>query len=92
MKEERKPKRHLATISILLKDRTDQAPTVNQILTDHGQLVVARLGVNVQRRCVEHCTAIITVVVDGTTKEISTLQRQLDDYYGVVAKTTILTN
>ncbi|MBT3355779.1 CopG family transcriptional regulator [bacterium] len=91
MEPERRIKRHLATISILLKDRTNQAPLVNQILTDHGRLIVARLGVNVQRRCIEHCTAIVTIIIDGTAKEISALRKKLDESYGVVAKSNILT-
>lgn len=92
MEAEINPKRHLATISILLKDRVNQAVLVNQLLTDHGELIIARLGVNVQRHCVEHYVAIITIVVDGTTHEISTFQKQLDEIYGVVAKLNILTN
>lgn len=87
-----KTKIHLATVSILLKDRTDQAPKINQILTEHGNLIISRLGVNVQRRCVEHCTAIITIVVEASSKEIRDLTEKLDGYYGVVAKSNILTN
>lgn len=92
MEQDTLVKRHLATVSILLKDRKDQAPLVNKILTDHGQLIIARLGVNVQRYCVEHCTAIITVVVEGTAKEISALTTELDEVYGIVAKANTLTD
>ncbi len=92
MEQELNPKKHLATVSILLKDRKDQAPLVNEILTNHGHLIIARLGVNVQRYCVKHCTAIITVVVEGTAREISAFTKELDELYGIVAKDNILTN
>ncbi len=92
MDQNKQPKKHLATISILLKDREDQAPLVNKVLTDNGHLIIARLGVNVQRYCVEHCKAIITIVVEGTAKEISIFNTELDEIYGVVAKTNTLTN
>ena len=92
MEQETNAKKHLATISILLKDRKDRAPLVNEILTNHGHLIISRLGVNVQRYCMEHCTAIITIVVEATAKEISTLTEEIDKLYGIVAKNNTLTN
>lgn len=85
-------KKHLATISILIKDRHAQAPNVNQILTDHGQLIIARLGVNLQRQCVEHCMALITVVAEGPKKEIDEMTQKIDEIYGIVAKVNYLTD
>lgn len=84
-------KKHLATISILVKDREAHSPELNQILTDNGHLILARLGVNVQRHCIEHCTALITVAVEATTEEINQLTEKLDALYGIVAKKNVLT-
>ncbi len=84
-------KKHLATISILVKDRHAQAPDVNKILTDRGNLVMSRLGINVQQHCIENCTAIIVVVVEGSTKEIDLLVKDLDGIYGIIAKKNVLT-
>jgi hypothetical protein len=53
---------------------------------------MARLGVNVQRSCVENCNGIITVAVEGTADEIRGLAEKFDDFYGVVAKSHILTD
>jgi len=85
-------KKHLATITILVKDRQMHAKDVQQILTDHGHIVMARLGVNVQRSCVENCTGLITVAVEGTADEINDLTKKLDELYGIVAKTNIMTD
>ena len=84
-------KKHLATITILVKDRQSHAMEVNKILNDYGHLILARLGVNVQRHCIEHCTAIITVVIEATAEEIKAITKQLDEFYGIVAKTSIIT-
>ena len=86
-----KNKTHLGTITILVKDRYSQAPDVNQILTKHGSLILARLGVNLQPHCIEHCTAMITVAVSGTMSNIRSLTKELDEIYGIVAKTNIMT-
>ena len=85
-------KKQLATITILVKDRQTHAKDVQQILTDHGHIVMARLGVNVQKSCVEHCTGIITVAVEGADDEINDLTKKLDGLSGIVAKVNIMTD
>ena len=85
-------KKHLATITILVKDRQTHAKDVQQILTDSGHLVIARLGVNVQRACIEHCTGLITVAIEGTADEIGDLTKKLNDLYGIVAKACVMTD
>lgn len=84
-------KMHLATISILLKDRQQHAPDVNQLLTDNSHLILSRMGVNVQRHCIDHCTAIITVTLEANLEQIATLTEKLNSFDGIVAKTSLLT-
>ena len=81
---------HLATITILVKDRVMHAPEVNRILTENGHLILARLGVNVQRHCIEHCTALITVALEASAQDISRIAKDLDQLYGITAKALIL--
>ena len=83
---------HLGTITILVKDRQVHAKEMNQMLTDHGHIIMARLGVNVQKSCVEHCTGMISIAVEGTAKEINDLTEKLDKLYGIVAKANIMTD
>lgn len=85
-------KRHLATLSILLKDRQSQASDLQQILTDGGHLIMARLGVNVQPKCIEHCNGVIVLALDGNLKDIKAFTKKIDEIYGVVAKLSVLTN
>lgn len=83
-------KKHLATISILVKDRHTHSPELNRLLTENGHLILARLGVNVQRQCIEHCTGLITIVVEATAREITRLTQSLNKLYGIVAKKIVL--
>ncbi|MEI8361316.1 MAG: hypothetical protein WCG01_04260 [bacterium] len=85
-----KKKNQLGTITIAIGDRNVHAADVNQLLGIAGDLIIARLGVNVERTEVEHCSALITVVVEGSAKEISALTKKLDSLYGVVAKSSIV--
>lgn len=84
-------KKQLATITILIKDRQMHASDVNKMLTEFGHYVLARLGVNLQRSCVKNCTGMITVAVEATHKEIKELTKKLDELYGIVAKSSIMT-
>ncbi len=84
-------KKHLATISILVKDRQNHAKDLNEILTKNGHLIMARLGVNVQKSCIANCTAMMSIAVEGSISEIKKLTKEIDGLYGIVAKTSILT-
>ena len=84
-------KKHLATITILVKDRQTNSENVNEMLTENSHLIMSRLGVNVQKSCVENCTGLIAVAVEGTAKEINDLTKKLDGLYGIVAKANIMT-
>ncbi|MDD3607223.1 MAG: hypothetical protein PHQ20_00265 [Candidatus Moranbacteria bacterium] len=84
-------KNHIASIAILVKDRKTNSKEVNRILTENGHLILARLGVNLQRHCIENCAAMITITVEGSPDEIKNITKQLDKLYGIVAKTNIMT-
>lgn len=86
----KKEKLHLATVTILIKDRQEQAPEVNRILTENGHLIMARLGVNVERRCVERCTAMIAVALEVTARDVSRITKELNGLYGIVAKSSVM--
>lgn len=85
-------KKHLGTITILMKDRHNYAVAVQEILTEHGNLIMSRMGINPSRTCVKNCTGIITVIVEGTAVELNALTKKLDKIYGVVAKKVIVTD
>ena len=84
-------KKQLGTITILVKDRQQHAVDVNRLLTENGHLILARLGVNPTRTCITGCTAMITIAVEATVKEINDLTEKLDSLYGIVAKSSIVT-
>ena len=85
------PKKHLATITILVKDRQTNSENVNELLTENSHLIMSRLGVNVQRSCIGNCTGLIAVAIEGTMKEINGLTKKLDELYGIVAKANVMT-
>jgi len=87
-----KKKNQLGTITIVICNRTSHAADVNRILGEAGHLIIARLGVNVERSEIEYCSGLITVVVEGEKKAIDDLTKKLDTLYGIIAKCTIVTD
>lgn len=81
---------YLATLSILVEDRHRNIEPVNKLLTQYGYLVIARLGVSVERRCLKGCRGLITVVVEGTKKEIQTFAKELNNLKQTKVKTSLI--
>lgn len=85
-------KKHLGTITILMKDRHNHAVDVQKLLTENGNLIMGRMGVNPSRSCVKNCTGLVTLIVEGTAVQINSLTKKLDKMYGIVAKKVIVTD
>lgn len=83
-------KSYLGSINIFIKDRHNLSAHVNQILTKEGRLIMARLGVNVEPKCISGCLAIICLAVCGPKQDLSGLTSQLNKLKGVEAKLNIM--
>lgn len=61
--------RRLGFVGIIVEQRAQVSQQVNQILSDHAEIIVARTGIPRVRDGV----SIITLVVDATTDELGKL-------------------
>lgn len=84
-------RKHLATITILVKDRKSHAADVNKALSDFGDHIIARLGVNAERAKLKHTSALICIVVEASVVDIKKITKTLDELYGIEAKASIMT-
>lgn len=71
--------RRLGVVGIVIEDRKTMASKVNQILSDHGEIIAGRMGIPYPRRKV----AMISLIVDGTTDELGSLTGKLGMLKGV---------
>lgn len=90
MTETSTPQPHIATVTILVKERETHAGKVNEILSRHGNNIISRLGVNLGRTGVHNYSGLITIVLEGTNADIKALTDELDGLYGIVAQACIL--
>ncbi|MFA5362608.1 MAG: TM1266 family iron-only hydrogenase system putative regulator [Candidatus Omnitrophota bacterium] len=77
--------RNVGVVAIIVKNRTDAAPRVNDILTQFGNIVIGRMGIPYQEREL----SIITLIVDATTDEIGALTGKLGMVKDVTVKSTL---
>ena len=76
----------IGTIAILIEDKK-QAPRINDLLTEYGEVIIGRIGLPYRERGV----SIISVIVEGTVDEVGALSGKLGMLSGVKTKALLLT-
>ena len=74
--------KRIGIVGIIVGDRVHAVPEVNRILSEHADLILARVGLPCRARRV----AVITLVVEATTDELGRLTGQLGLVAGVSVK------
>lgn len=74
--------KRLGFVGIIIEDRSSCATTVNEVLTAHAELILARTGIP----HIKGKTSVITLVVDSTTDELGKLTGRLGSIEGVQVK------
>ncbi|MXI87030.1 TM1266 family iron-only hydrogenase system putative regulator [Sphaerochaeta halotolerans] len=77
--------RSVGVIAIIVKERNTVAHEVNSVLTQHGSIVLGRLGLPYRERNLN----IITLIVDASTDQIGALTGKLGRIEGVTVKSTL---
>jgi putative iron-only hydrogenase system regulator len=77
--------RRLGFVGIVIENRKQSAELVNKILSDYGELIIARTGVPYPKR--ECC--VITLVVDASTDELGIMTGKLGMLNGVTVKSAL---
>ncbi len=75
----------LGFVGIIIEDRRTQAAAVNDLLTEYGELIVARLGMPYAKR---HC-AVMALIVDATTDALGHFTGKLGRLPGVSVKSML---
>ncbi|MHB0869738.1 MAG: TM1266 family iron-only hydrogenase system putative regulator [Chloroflexota bacterium] len=77
----------IGVVAIVIGDRLTAAPKVNEVLGQHAEIVVGRMGVPYRDRNI----SVIALIVDGTTDELGAMTGKLGRIPGVRVKTAIAT-
>ena len=78
--------KRLGVVGLVIEDRKKLAPQVNQILSDHGEIIAGRMGLPDKGRKV----SVIALIVDGTTDELGSLTGKLGMLTGVHVSSALI--
>ncbi|MBE3588237.1 MAG: CopG family transcriptional regulator [Thermoanaerobacteraceae bacterium] len=79
--------RRIGVIGIVVEDREQAAARLNQILSEHADIIVGRMGIPYR----EKNLAVISLIIDGTTDEIGALTGKIGNLKGVKVKSALVT-
>ena len=72
-------------VGIIIENRKKVAQQVNELLSEHGDIIVARVGLPYrERKC-----SVITLIVDATTDELGALTGKLGALENVSVKSAL---
>lgn len=77
--------KRLGFVGIIIEDRKKAAHVVNELLSEYGDIIVARVGIPYRER---HCS-VITLIVDATTDGLGALTGKLGALEGVSVKSAL---
>jgi len=77
----------IAVVGIVIGDRHKAAPAVNEILSQHGEIIVGRMGIPYKQRNL----SVIALIVDGTTDELGAMTGKLGRVPSVHVRTALAT-
>lgn len=77
--------KRIGTVSIIITDRIAQAARVNDLLTEHGKIIIGRMGLPYAPKGIH----IISLMVNGSTDEIGALTGKLGSLPGVEVKSAV---
>lgn len=72
-------------VGIIIEDRKKAAHEVNDLLSEYGEIIVARVGMPYKER---GC-CVITLIVDATTDELGSLTGKLGALDGISVKSAL---
>jgi putative iron-only hydrogenase system regulator len=77
--------KRLGFVGIIIGDRKESSAKVNAVLSQFGDIIIARLGLPDHGRG----ASVITLVVDATTDEVGALTGKLGVLTGVSVKSAL---
>lgn len=76
--------KRVGVVGIVVEDR-EKAKEVNEILSLHGDIIIGRMGIPYKERDI----SVISLIVDGTTDEISAMTGKLGKIPSVQVKAAL---
>ena len=77
--------KRIGTVSVIVTSRSSQAPMVNSILSEYGEMIIGRMGIPYPPKGIH----VISLIVHGTTDQIGAMTGKLGALKGVQVKSAL---
>ena len=77
--------RRLGVVGIVIEDPKHVSDKVNAVISDHGHIVLGRMGIPRP----EYQVGVVSLIIEGTTDEIGSLTGRLGNIPGVTVKSAL---
>ncbi len=77
--------RRIGVIGIVIENPKEVSDRVNAIISDHGHIVLGRMGIPRP----EYHAGVMSLIIEGTTDEIGSLTGRLGNLPGVTVKSAL---
>lgn len=77
--------RRIGVIGIVIEDPKHTSDKVNAVISDHGHIVLGRMGIPRP----EYQVGVVSLIIEGTTDEIGSLTGRLGNLPGVTVKSAL---
>ena len=78
--------KRMGVVSVIVGNRKQDAGMVNDIISRHGELILARMGVP----CRDRGVSVIALIIEATTNEVGSLTGQLGSLPSVRVKSSLV--
>jgi len=79
--------RRIGVVGIVIEDPKEVSEKVNAVISDHGHLILGRMGIPKP----EYQVGVMSLIIEGTTDEIGSLTGRLGNLPGVTVKSALTT-
>ena len=77
--------RRIGVVGIVIEDPKHVSDKVNAVISDHGHIVLGRMGIPKP----EYQAGVVSLIIEGTTDEIGSLTGRLGNIPGVTVKSAL---
>lgn len=77
--------KRIGVIGIVIEDPAHHSDRVNTIISEHGHIVIGRLGIPKP----EFHAGVVALIIEGTTDDIGSLTGKLGNIPGVTVKSAL---
>lgn len=77
--------KRIGVIGIVIEDPKQHSDRVNTVISDHGHIVIGRMGVPRP----EFHAGVVALIIEGTTDDIGSLTGKLGNIPGVTVKSAL---